>query len=190
MIFCFNKIHCFINLMLLMFILYVAVPKGWIKLNSEPTKKYGNIIGDTFKKPKQGAYQVTEEMGAFIDSIINDPNTVDTFKLVGISLGKIITRPCSTDTIKGIIYFCGKIQTHSTVCEGYFITKCGGYKIGPFAEDIPTFIPSYFIRNDELRNDIRMVNEYTRQINSGRFTDKNFKTIPHEAIYGMIPFKK
>lgn len=99
--------------------------------------------------------------------------------------------PCPTDTISGIIYYQGTSSTSSTITNGYFIAKCGGYQIGRFAySDAPIFIPAYFIRNDGLVNGKRQVNSYVRQRNEGSFVDAHFKKIPFEAVYGLLVVKE
>ena len=103
-----------------------------------------------------------------------------------------IDKPCEIDTIKGIIYFQGTWSTSATIIEGYYIAPCGGIQVGNFYgyDNVPTFIPAYFIRNDEMIKGKRQINTYTRQRNSGYFTDNKFKKIPIKAIYGMVVIDK
>lgn len=105
-----------------------------------------------------------------------------------IKVFKTTVGKCPLDTIEGVIYYQGTVSTQSEPTYGYFISYCGGYQIGHFwgMEEVPTFIPAYFIRNDELVNNKRLINNYRKQKNDGRFTDLKFKTIPFEAVYGMI----
>lgn len=101
---------------------------------------------------------------------------------------KYETRPCSLDTIKGVIIYQDNFGTHSTIIEGYYIAYCGGYQIGNFyeADNFPTFIPAYFIRNDEMINGVRKIHDYKKQRNTGKFTDEHFKVIPFESVYGLL----
>ena len=104
---------------------------------------------------------------------------------------KFEIKSCPIDTIKGIIYFQCTGSTHSTITEGYYIAACGGYQIDNVYgyDKVPTFIPAYFIRNDEIINGKRQVNTYKKQQVSGYFTDEKFNRIPIDAIYGMVILK-
>lgn len=101
-------------------------------------------------------------------------------------------RPCPIDTIKGVIFLTPDYNTQSVPEDGYFIAKCGGYQIGNFFgyQDVPTFIPAYFIRNDNLVNGVQQVRHYQRQKQTGYFTDENFRILPYESIYGMLVIKR
>ena len=100
---------------------------------------------------------------------------------------KVSNKPCPIDTIKGIVLFQGNISTNSGYDCGYFISPCGGYQIGPFTRDcLPTFIPAYIIRNDEVVKGVRQINKFTRQKNNGKFVDLNFNEIPFESVYGLL----
>lgn len=101
---------------------------------------------------------------------------------------RTVYEPCPMDTVKGVVVYQGTSNTHSEFVEGYFIAKCGGYVIGNYwgYENVPTFIPSYFIRNDEMINNVRQIHAYKRQKNTGTFTDEKFKVIPFESVYGLL----
>ena len=103
------------------------------------------------------------------------------------------TKPCPIDTAEGKIFIAK--EGYNAVIDGYYIAPCGGLRMGPYMDekgpvDVPVFIPAYTMGYYYHTGDKKKTMHLYRQKNSGYFTDKDFKRLPIDAIYGMMVEQK